>query len=158
MPRRYRPPKRKIEPDVRYNNVQVQSFINRVMKNGKKSTATRLMYNAFDLIEKDLKKDPLEVFQQALKNVSPVMEVKPRRVGGATYQVPMEVTSDRQFALATRWILAAARTRSGRSFSEKLAGELMDAYINTGPSIKKRDETHKMAEANRAFSHYRIGR
>ncbi len=158
MPRRYRPPKRKIEPDVRYNNVQVQSFINRVMKNGKKSTATRLMYDALDLIEKDLKKDPLEVFQQALKNVSPVMEVKPRRVGGATYQVPMEVATARQFALATRWILAAARDRSGRSFSEKLAGELMDAYNNTGPSIKKRDETHKMAEANRAFSHYRIGR
>ena len=158
MPRRYRPPKRKIDPDVRYNSVQVQSFINRVMKNGKKSTATRLMYNAFDQIEKDLKKNPLEVFQQALKNVSPVMEVKPRRVGGATYQVPMEVSSARQFALATRWILAAARARSGRSFSEKLAGELMDAYNNTGPSIKKRDETHKMAEANRAFSHYRIGR
>jgi small subunit ribosomal protein S7 len=128
------------------------------MKNGKKSTATRLLYDAFDLIEKNLKKDPLEVFQQALKNVSPVMEVKPRRVGGATYQVPMEVSSERQFALATRWILAAARARSGRSFSEKLAGELMDAYNNTGPSIKKRDETHKMAEANRAFSHYRIGR
>jgi len=158
MPRRYRPPKRKIDPDVRYNNVQVQSFINRVMKNGKKSTATRLTYNAFDLIEKDLKKDPLEVFQQALKNVSPVMEVKPRRVGGATYQVPMEVSTDRQFALATRWILAAALDRSGRSFSEKLAGELMDAYNNTGSSIRKRDETHKMAEANRAFSHYRIGR
>lgn len=158
MPRRYRPPKRKIDPDVRYNSVQVQSFINRVMKNGKKSTATRLLYDAFDLIEKNLKKDPLEVFQQALKNVSPVMEVKPRRVGGATYQVPMEVSSERQFALATRWILAAARARSGRSFSEKLAGELMDAYNNTGPSIKKRDETHKMAEANRAFSHYRIGR
>ncbi len=158
MPRRYRPPKREIEPDVRYNSVQVQSFINRVMKNGKKSTATRVTYGAFDLIEKDLKKDPLEVFQQALKNVSPVMEVKPRRVGGATYQVPMEVSPDRQFALATRWILAAARARSGRSFSEKLAGELMDAYNNTGPSIRKRDETHKMAEANRAFSHYRIGR
>ncbi|MCJ7536814.1 MAG: 30S ribosomal protein S7 [Anaerolineales bacterium] len=158
MPRRYRPPKRKIEPDVRYNSVQVQSFINRVMKNGKKSTATRVTYNAFELIEKDLKKDPLEVFQQALKNVSPVMEVKPRRVGGATYQVPMEVSSDRQFALATRWILAATRDRSGRSFSEKLAGELMDAYNNTGSSIRKRDETHKMAEANRAFSHYRIGR
>jgi small subunit ribosomal protein S7 len=105
-----------------------------------------------------LKKDPLEVFQQAMKNVSPVMEVKPRRVGGATYQVPMEVSPDRQFALATRWILAAARGRSGRSFSEKLAGELMDAYNNTGSSIRKRDETHKMAEANRAFSHYRIGR
>lgn len=158
MPRRYRPPKRKIDPDVRYNSVQVQSFINRVMKNGKKSTATRLLYDAFDLIEKNLKKDPLEVFQQALKNVSPVMEVKPRRVGGATYQVPMEVSSARQFALATRWILAAARARSGRSFSEKLAGELMDAYNNTGPSIKRRDETHKMAEANRAFSHYRVGR
>lgn len=158
MPRRYRPPKRKIDPDVRYNSVQVQSFINRVMKNGKKSTATRLMYNAFDQIERDLKKNPLEVFQQALKNVSPVMEVKPRRVGGATYQVPMEVSSDRQFALATRWILAAAKARSGRTFSEKLAGELMDAYNNTGPSIKRRDETHKMAEANRAFSHYRVGR
>ncbi len=158
MPRRYRPQKRKIEPDVRYNNVQVQSFINRVMKRGKKSTATRLVYDTFDLIEKQSKKDPLEVFQQALKNVSPVMEVKPRRVGGATYQVPMEVSVDRQFALATRWILAATRARSGRSFSEKLAGELMDAYNNTGPSIRKRDETHKMAEANRAFSHYRIGR
>ena len=158
MPRRYRPQKRVIEPDVRYNNVQVQSFINRVMKRGKKSTATRLMYDTFDLIEKQSKKDPLEVFQQALKNVSPAMEVKPRRVGGATYQVPMEVTADRQFALATRWILAAARSRSGRSFSEKLAGELMDAYNNTGSSVKKRDETHKMAEANRAFSHYRIGR
>ena len=158
MPRRYRPQKRVIEPDVRYNSVQVQSFINRVMKRGKKSTATRLMYDTFDLIEKQSKKDPLEVFQQALKNVSPMMEVKPRRVGGATYQVPMEVTAERQFALATRWILAAARSRSGRSFSEKLAGELMDAFNSTGSSVKKRDETHKMAEANRAFSHYRIGR
>jgi len=158
MPRRYRPQKRKIEPYVRYNNVQVQSFITRVMKRGKKSTATRLVYDTFDLLEKQSKKNPLEVFQQALKNVSPVMEVKPRRVGGATYQVPMEVSVDRQFALATRWILAAAKARSGRSFSEKLAGELMDAYNNTGSSIRKRDETHKMAESNRAFSHYRIGR
>ena len=158
MPRRYRPEKRKIKPDVRYNNVQLQSFINRVMKRGKKSTATRLVYDTFDLLEKQSKKAPLEVFQQALKNVSPVMEVKPRRVGGATYQVPIEVSVDRQFALATRWILAAARARSGRSFSEKLAGELMDAYNNTGSSIRKRDETHKMAESNRAFSHYRIGR
>jgi small subunit ribosomal protein S7 len=128
------------------------------MKRGKKSTATRLMYDTFELIENQSKKDPLEVFQQALKNVSPVMEVKPRRVGGATYQVPMEVSADRQFALATRWILASTRARSGRSFSEKLAGELMDAFNNTGSSIRKRDETHKMAEANRAFSHYRIGR
>ena len=158
MPRRSRPQKREIAPDVRYNNVQVQSFINRVMKRGKKSVATRLMYDTFDLIEKQTKKEPLEVFQQAMKNVSPMMEVKPRRVGGATYQVPMEVDSDRQFALATRWILASAKARSGRSFSEKLAGELMDAYNNTGSAIRKRDETHKMAEANRAFSHYRIGR
>jgi small subunit ribosomal protein S7 len=128
------------------------------MKRGKKSVATRLMYDSFDLIEKQTKKEPLEVFQQAMKNVSPMMEVKPRRVGGATYQVPMEVDADRQFALATRWILASAKARSGRSFSEKLAGELMDAYNNTGSAIRKRDETHKMAEANRAFSHYRIGR
>jgi len=158
MPRRYRPQKRKIEPDVRYHSVKVQSFINRVMKRGKKSTATRLVYDTFDIIEKETKKDPLEVFRQAIKNISPVMEVKPRRVGGATYQVPMEVSADRQFALATRWVLASTRGRSGRSFPEKLAGELMDAYNNTGSSIRKRDETHKMAEANRAFSHYRIGR
>ena len=158
MPRRSRPMKREIAPDVRYNSVQVQSFINRVMKRGKKSVATRLMYDTFDLMEKKTKKDPLEVFRQAMKNVSPMMEVKPRRVGGATYQVPMEVDADRQFALATRWILASAKARSGRSFSERLAGELMDAFNNTGSAIKKRAETHKMAEANRAFSHYRIGR
>jgi len=158
MPRRSRPMKREIAPDVRYNSVQVQSFINRVMKRGKKSVATRLMYDTFDMIEKQTKKDPLEVFRQAMKNVSPMMEVKPRRVGGATYQVPMEVDADRQFALATRWILASAKARSGRSFSERLAGELMDAFNNTGSAIKKRAETHKMAEANRAFSHYRIGK
>jgi small subunit ribosomal protein S7 len=158
MPRRYRPQKREIPPDVRYHSVQVQSFINRVMKRGKKSTATRLVYDTFDLIEEQLKKEPLEVFEQAIKNVSPMMEVKPRRVGGATYQIPMEVSPDRQFALATRWILTSAKARSGRSFSEKLASELMDAFNNTGSAIKKRDETHRMAEANRAFSHYRIGR
>ena len=156
MPRRYRPQKREIPPDVRYSNVQVQSFINRVMKRGKKSTATRLVYDTFDLIESQTKKEPLDVFLQAMKNVSPVMEVKPRRVGGATYQVPMEVNPDRQFALATRWILASSNSRPGRSFAEKLAGELIDASNNTGSAIRKRDETHKMAEANRAFSHYRI--
>lgn len=156
MPRRYRPQKREIPPDVRYNNFKVQSFINRVMKRGKKSTATRLVYDTFDLIESQTKKEPLEVFLQAMKNVSPVMEVKPRRVGGATYQVPMEVAPDRQFALATRWILASASSRPGRSFAEKLASELIDAFNNTGSAIRKRDETHKMAEANRAFSHYRI--
>ena len=156
MPRRYRPQKREIPPDVRYNNFKVQSFINRVMKRGKKSTATRLVYDTFDLIESQTKKEPLEVFLQAMKNVSPVMEVKPRRVGGATYQVPMEVAPDRQFALATRWILASASSRPGRSFAEKLASELIDAFNNTGSAIRKRDETHKMAEANRAFSHYRM--
>ena len=156
MPRRYRPEKRKINPDVRYNSVQVHSFINRVMKRGKKSLATKLVYDAFDLIGERTKKNPLEVFEQAINNVSPVMEVKPRRVGGATYQVPMEVPPNRQFALATRWILAATRERSGKSFAEKLADELTDAANNSGSAIRRREETHRMAEANRAFSHYRL--
>lgn len=156
MPRRYRPERREVLPDVRYNSVQVQSFINRVMKRGKKSVATSLVYDAFDLIGERMNKEPIEVFEQAIKNVSPVMEVRPRRVGGATYQVPMEVSSYRRFALATRWLLAAARARSGRSFSEKLAAELMDAANNTGSAIRRREETHRMAEANRAFSHYRF--
>jgi small subunit ribosomal protein S7 len=156
MPRRYRPQKREITPDVRYNSVRVQAFINRVMQRGKKSVAATLVYDALDLIEERTKKDPLDVFEQAFKNVSPVMEVKPRRVGGATYQVPMEVPPDRRFTLAARWILAAAKARSGKSFPEKLAGELIDASNNTGASIRRREETHKMAEANRAFSHYRI--
>lgn len=156
MPRRYRPERREVLPDVRYNSVQVQSFINRVMKRGKKSVATSLVYDALDLIGERMNKEPIEVFEQAIKNVSPVMEVRPRRVGGATYQVPMEVSSHRRFALATRWILAAARARSGRSFSEKLAAELMDAANNTGSAIRRREETHRMAEANRAFSHYRF--
>jgi small subunit ribosomal protein S7 len=156
MPRRYRPEKPEILPDVRYNSVQVQSFINRVMRNGKKSVAASQVYKAMDLIEERSKRDPLEVFEQAIKNVAPVMEVKPRRVGGATYQVPMEVPSLRRFALATRWLLAATRTRTGKSFAEKLAAELMDAANNTGSSIRKKEETHKMAEANRAFSHYRL--
>ena len=156
MSRRNRPENPEPQPDPRYNSVQLQSFINRVMKRGKKSTATSLVYDAFDLIEQRAKRSGLEVFEQALKNVSPVVEVKPRRVGGATYQVPMEVPPYRRFALATRWLLAAARSRSGKSFSEKLAGELMDAANNTGSAIRKREETHKMAEANRAFSHYRV--
>ena len=156
MPRRYRPERREIEPDVRYSSLQVQSFINRVMKRGKKSLATRVVYDALDLIQERTKKEPIEIFEQALKNVSPVMEVRPRRVGGATYQVPMEVPAHRRFALATRWILAAARARSGRSFSERLAAELMDAANNTGSAIRRREETHRMAEANRAFSHYRF--
>jgi len=143
-------------PDARFNSVEVQSFINRIMRGGKKSTAARLFYDAFDLIEERTKKNPLEVFRQAMKNVSPVMEVRPRRVGGATYQVPMEVPADRQFALATRWLVSSARARSGRSFSEKLAADFMDAANNTGPAVRRREETHRMAEANRAFSHYRV--
>lgn len=156
MSRRNKPEKRIIQPDPRYNSVQVQSFINRVMQDGKKSVATRLVYDAIDIMEERAKRPGIELFEQAIKNVSPVMEVKPRRVGGATYQVPMEVPPYRRFALATRWILSAARSRGGKSFSEKLAGELMDAANNTGSAIRKREETHKMAEANRAFSHYRL--
>ena len=156
MPRRNRPEKRVIPPDVRFNSVQVQSFINRVMKNGKKSVAARVVYESFDIIEQRSKRKGLEVFEEAIRNVSPAMEVRPRRVGGATYQVPMEVSPHRRFALATRWLLASARSRAGTSFSEKLAAELLDAANNTGSAVRKRDETHKMAEANRAFSHYRI--
>ena len=156
MSRRNKPAPREIGPDPRYNNIQVQMFINRVLMKGKKSVAATLVYDAFTLIEDRAKRSPVDVFEQALKNISPVMEVKPRRVGGATYQVPMEVTPHRRFALATRWLLQSARARSGKSFSEKLAGEILDAANNTGAAIRKREETHKMAEANRAYSHYRI--
>ena len=155
MSRRNKPEKRPIIPDARYGSVQVQAFINSVMRNGKKSLAARLVYDALEMVEERTKKNGLEVFDTAFKNVSPLMEVKPRRVGGATYQIPMEVPGYRRFALATRWILQASNARSGKNFSEKLAGELVDAANNTGASIRKRDETHKMAEANRAFSHYR---
>ncbi len=155
MSRRNRPEKREIQPDVRFRSVQVQAFINCLLRNGKKSTATHTVYSAFDIIEERAKRSGLEIFEQAIKNVSPVMEVKPRRVGGATYQIPMEVPGYRRFALAARWLLAASRERSGKNFSEKLAGELIDAANNTGSAIRKREETHKMAEANRAFSHYR---
>jgi small subunit ribosomal protein S7 len=156
MSRRYKPEKYDIVPDVRFNSVNVQSFINRVMRNGKKSVAASEVYDAMDLIQERSKRNPLEVFEQAFKNVSPVMEVKPRRVGGATYQVPMEVPAHRRFALASRWIIQATKDRSGKTFAEKLAGELLDAANNTGAAIRKREETHKMAEANRAFSHYRL--
>ncbi|NOZ00179.1 MAG: 30S ribosomal protein S7 [Chloroflexi bacterium] len=154
--RRSRPEKRIITPDLRYNSVRVQTMIHHVMKRGKKSLATRLMYETMDILGERTKKDPLEVFETALKNVSPRMEVRPRRVGGATYQVPLEVTPERRLALAIRWILGATRARTGKAFPENLAAELLDAYNETGAAIRKRDETHKMAEANRAFSHYRV--
>jgi len=154
--RRSKPENHEILPDVRYNNINVQNFINRVIKNGKKSVATSVVYDAFDLIEARTKRNPAEIFEQAIKNVSPIMEVKPRRVGGATYQVPMEVPQYRRFALASRWIVQASYSRSGKTFAEKLAGELMDAANGAGAAMRKREEVHKMAEANRAFSHYRI--
>ena len=154
--RRAKPERREILPDIRYNSIHVQTMVQHVLKRGKKSTAVSLIYGAMDLIKERTEKNPIDVFEGALKNVSPVMEVRPRRVGGATYQVPMEVSSDRRTTLALRWILAAARDRSGKSFSDKLASELIDAFNETGSAIRKRDETHKMAEANRAFSHYRV--
>ncbi len=154
--RRGKPEKRVIPPDLRYGNVRIQTMIHHIMKRGKKSLATRLMYDALDIIAERTGKDPVEVFETAIKNVSPVMEVRPRRIGGATYQVPMEVDAERQLALAIRWILAATRSRSGKPFAVRLADELLDAYNEQGAAIRKRDETHKMAEANRAFSHYRV--
>ncbi len=154
MSRRYRPEKRVAEPDLRYDSVNVGMFVNRLMKNGKKSTAQRILYQSFDLIEGRTKRPPLEVFEQALQNVMPQVEVKPRRVGGATYQVPIPVESHRQVTLAMRWLLTASRNRGGRSMAEKLAAELMDAANNQGTAVKRRDDTHRMAEANRAFSHF----
>jgi small subunit ribosomal protein S7 len=154
--RRGTPEVRPIPPDMRYNSVQLQTLVQHVMKRGKKSTAVRIIYRAMDMIQERAQKNPIEVFDAALKNVSPAMEVRPRRVGGATYQVPMEVAADRRTTLAIRWILGAARERGGKSFSDKLASELIDASNDTGAAIRKRDETHKMAEANRAFSHYRF--
>ena len=154
--RRGTPERRPIPPDMRYNSVNVQTMVQHVLKRGKKSTAVRVIYDAMDLVKERTQKNPLEVFDAALKNVSPAMEVRPRRVGGATYQVPMEVATDRRTTLAIRWLLTAARERSGQSFADKLASELIDASNETGAAIRKRDETHKMAEANRAFSHYRI--
>ena len=155
MPRRNRPPKRKIAPDIKYNSVLVSQFINKLMIQGKKSTAQRIFYDALDLIEERAKRPGLDVFEQAVKNATPILEVKPRRVGGATYQVPVEVRVDRRLSLAIRWLVASTRNRAGRSMAEKLASELMDAANNTGTTVKKREDTHRMAEANRAFAHYR---
>ncbi len=155
MPRRYTPSKRPTPADIRFNSAVVQEFINRMMHDGKKSVAQHAMYGALALASERAKKEPMEVFEAALKNVGPLIEVKPRRVGGATYQVPVEVSSARRQSLAMRWIIQAARGRAGKSMIEKLAGELLDAANSTGSAIKKREETHKMAEANRAFAHYR---
>lgn len=153
--RRKTPDKREVRPDAKFGNVHVTMFVNRMMYGGKKSTAFKVIYNAFDIIERRMNTDPVEVFEQALQNVRPAIEVKPRRVGGSTYQVPTEVKPGRGLALAMRWLLANSRSRGGRSMADKLANELMDASQGQGASVRKKDEVHKMAEANRAFAHFR---
>ena len=153
--RRSKPEKRKLEPDVRYNSILVTNLINRLMQRGKKSIARAIIYEALAIAEQRAKRPALEVYEDAIRNISPVLEVKPRRVGGATYQVPVEVAPGRRTALAMRWILAAAQARPGKTMAEKLAAELLDAANNTGAAIKRREDTHRMAEANRAFAHYR---
>ncbi len=155
MPRRYRPPRREVEPDPRYNSELLARFINRLMQRGKKSLARSVMYDALDIIEERTHGNPLEVFQEAIENVSPVLEVRPRRVGGATYQIPVEVRSERRTSLAIRWLIQTTQSRKGKPMAEKLADELMDAARNTGATVKKKEDTHKMAEANKAFAHYR---
>lgn len=155
MPRRNRPPKREIAPDVRHNSVLVARFINCMMKGGKKSVAARIMYDAMEIMEARTRRNSLEIFEQAVQNSIPVIEVKPRRVGGSTYQIPIEVTGHRRLTLAIRWLLASVKARPGKSMAQKLAAELMDASQGVGATIKKKEDTHKMAEANRAFSHYR---
>lgn len=155
MPRRGGVPRREVEPDPIYGSTKVTKLINQIMLNGKKSLAQRICYGAFEIIREKTGKDPLEVFEQALKNVMPVLETKARRVGGANYQVPVEVRPERRQTLGIRWIVNYARERNGKSMQEKLAAELLDAANNTGGAVKKKEDTHKMAEANRAFAHYR---
>ncbi len=155
MPRRGRPARRQPTPDARYQSLSLARFINKIMVDGKKSTAERVVYGALDIVERETKKSPVDVFDQALKNVTPAIEVKPRRVGGATYQVPVDIREGRRQALAMRWLIAASRGRKGRPMAERLASELMDASRGQGIAVKKRDDTHRMAEANKAFVHYR---
>jgi small subunit ribosomal protein S7 len=156
MPRRGRFDKHPLTPDPVYSSVLVARFVNKLMMRGKKGLAERILYDTIDELERRAKRPGIEVFEQAVRNATPVIEVKPRRVGGATYQVPVEIKGDRRQSLAIRWILMAARKRTGRSMSDRLAAELMDAANNTGTTIKRREDTHKMAEANRAFAHYRF--
>jgi len=155
MPRRHVAEKRRILPDPKFQDRLVSKFMNDLMRKGRKSIAERICYGAFDLIEERAKQDPLMLFKKALDNVKPVLEVKSRRVGGATYQVPVEVRQDRRIALGMRWIILYAKARGEKTMQEKLAGELMDAANNRGNAVKKREDTHKMAEANKAFAHYR---
>ncbi|MDP2917817.1 MAG: 30S ribosomal protein S7 [Dehalococcoidia bacterium] len=155
MPRRGVVANRQPLPDAKYNNLNMAKFINKMLLCGKKATAEGIVYGAMGIIEKQEKTDPVTVFEQALKNATPLLQVKARRVGGATYQVPVEVPADRALSLAMRWLISSSRSRSGKSMEAKLAAELTDAFKGQGPTIKKREDTHKMAEANRAFAHYR---
>ena len=155
MPRRRIVAKREILPDPKYGNVTLAKFMNHVMISGKKSVAERIVYGALDIVKDKSGNDPLDAFQEALDTIAPMVEVKSRRVGGATYQVPVEVRADRRSALAMRWLINAARARSERVMAERLAGEILDASQNRGAAAKKREDTHKMAEANKAFAHYR---
>ena len=155
MPRRGKIKRIEVLPDPVYNSVVLTKFINQIMIDGKKSTAERIVYGAFDIIKEKTGKEPIEVFEEAMNNVMPVLEVKARRVGGANYQVPIEVRADRRQTLGIRWIVMNAKKHSGKGMEEKVAGELMDAAANTGASVKKREDTHKMAEANKAIAHFR---
>ncbi len=155
MPRKGTVDRRETESDPRFSNPLVSKFINIMMEDGKKSTSERTCYGAFEIIKEKSGNDPLKVFKTAIENVKPVLEVKPRRVGGATYQVPVEIRQTRRVALAFRWIITYSRGRNEKTMRERLAGELMDAFNNTGTSIKKKEDTHRMAEANKAFAHYR---
>ena len=146
--------KRIIQPDYLYNSIMVEKFVNNIMRKGKKTIAQKVVYNSFKIIKEKTKKEPLDVFELAIKNVSPALEVKPKRVGGATYQVPREVKGDRKISLASRWIIDAANSKKGKPMKEKLAQELIDASTNIGGAIKKKENMHKMAEANRAFAHF----
>ena len=154
MSRRKKRVNRNIQPDPVYNSVIVSKLINHIMKRGKKNTARKIVYGAFDIIKNTTKKDPVEVFDLAIQNASPLLEIKPKRVGGATYQVPMEVRGERKMALAFRWIIGAARSKKGKPMKDKLSEELILASKNEGSAIKKKEDTHRMAEANRAFAHF----
>ena len=155
MSRRRRAVRRDIRPDPKYKSVDVGRFINRVMMHGKKTTAQRIVYNALEKAEQEARRPALEVFEQAIRNVTPMLEVKSRRVGGATYQVPTEVRPQRRLTLGMRWLIQEARSRSGMPMSERLSQELLDAYRRQGAAVKRKDDLHRMAEANRAFAHYR---
>lgn len=155
MPRRAKIQRRDVAPDPKYGNQTLGRFINRIMIGGKKGVAERVVYDALDIVRDQTHRDPVEVFEQALRNATPVLEVKPRRVGGSTYQVPVEIRGDRRMSLAMRWMIGSAQNRSGHSMAERLAAELMDASNNTGNTVKRREDTHRMAEANKAFAHYR---